>query len=86
MYQWLYSKGRADEARMVLAKLHSNGDQDDPLVQFEMAEIARAKEKADLAVEPSYLDFLRTPGNRKRLIVLIALAFSLNWMGNGIIS
>ena len=84
--QWLYSNGRPEEARKVLANLHANGDEQDPLVQLELAEIAQAKDKADLAVQPSYLDFLRTPGNRKRLIVLIALAFSLNWMGNGIIS
>ncbi len=70
----------------MLANLHANGDQEDALVQFEMNEIAKAKERADLAVIPSYLDFVRTPGNRKRLVVLVALAFSLNWMGNGIIS
>lgn len=71
---------------MVLAKYHANGDLDDPLVAFEMAEINKAKDSADLAPQVSYIDFLRTPGNRKRLLVLIALAFSLNWMGNGIIS
>lgn len=34
----------------------------------------------------SYKDFVRTPGNRHRLMILIVQGFSLNWVGNGIIS
>lgn len=75
-----------DEARAVLAKYHANGDLQDPLIELEMGEINAALQKEALASQTTYRDFLRTSGNRLRLVVLIALAFSLNWMGNGIIS
>jgi len=75
-----------DEARAVLAKYHANGDLHDPLVELELSEINAAIQKEALSSQTTYADFLRTTGNRLRLLVLIALAFSLNWMGNGIIS
>lgn len=51
-----------------------------------MREIAAAIEREMTSKQAGYLDFLRTPGNRKRLFVLIAMSLSLNWMGNGIIT
>lgn len=44
--RWLISKDRQDEALVILAKYHSNGDTRDEAVQFEYAEI-RASIKAD---------------------------------------
>lgn len=84
--QWLLKNGRQKEALSVLARLHANGDEQDPLVLLEMREICTAIEREDLQQKASFLDFLRTPGNRRRLVALTALALSLNWMGNGIIS
>jgi hypothetical protein len=34
----------------------------------------------------SYIDFLRSTPNRRRLGVLVAISFGQNWIGNGIIS
>jgi len=79
-------QGRRDEAHAVLAKYHANGDMEDPLVQLELREISAALERESISQQVSFLDFTKTPGNRKRLAVLTLLAFSLNWMGNGIIS
>lgn len=86
MAQWLLKNSRPGEALSVLARLHANGDEHDALVQHEMVEIRTAIEREMLQQKTSFLDFIRTPGNRKRLVVLSALALSLNWMGNGIIS
>ena len=33
-----------------------------------------------------YTDFLKTPGNRRRLLVLITMGTGSNWVGNGIIA
>lgn len=78
--------GKEEEALNVLAKFHANGDKEDPLVQLEMREISNAIEREFLQKDASFLSFLQTPGNRRRLAVLVALACSLNWMGNGIIT
>ncbi|ADV25061.1 hexose transporter [Cryptococcus gattii Ru294] len=84
--RWLIKNGREEQALEVLATYHANGDKSDPLVQLEMREIAAAIEREMTSKQAGYLDFLRTPGNRKRLLVLLAMALSLNWMGNGIIT
>lgn len=75
-----------EQAHAVLATYHSNGDLDDPLVQLEMREMADALEREARNQQVTFMDFVRTPGNRRRLWVLVLLAFSLNWMGNGIIT
>ena len=58
----------------------------DALVQLEMTEITQALERECRQQQATVLDFVRTPGNRRRLVALIAMACSLNWMGNGIIT
>jgi hypothetical protein len=76
--------GRDGDALRVLAQSHANGNASDELVQWEVEEI-----RAALACETSrssYLDFMRTPGNRRRLVVVLSLCVGLNWMGNGVIS
>ncbi|CAG7560652.1 unnamed protein product [Fusarium equiseti] len=84
--QWLIKNNRKQEAQKILAALHANGDENDALVKFEMEQISAAIQKEEIQKEASLLDFLRTPGNRRRLAALVAMACSLNWMGNGIIT
>ncbi|KAJ5462934.1 sugar transporter [Penicillium sp. IBT 31633x] len=84
--RWLIKNGHREKAHNVLAKLHANGEKDDPLVKLEMSEISHAIEREQIQNQASFLDFVRTPGNRRRLAALVALACSLNWMGNGIIT
>lgn len=69
-----------------MAKYHANGDLDDPLVELQMREIGVALANEEANKQNSYVDFVRTPGNRRRLFVMAILALSLNWMGNNIIS
>ncbi|CBX93191.1 similar to hexose transporter [Plenodomus lingam JN3] len=84
--RWLISNGKISQASHVLSKYHANGAIDDPLVVWELAEIETVLEKERIGQQSSYLDFLRTPGNRKRLIVTLSLCVGLNWVGNGIVS
>ncbi|KAJ9482086.1 hypothetical protein VN97_g11360 [Penicillium thymicola] len=84
--RWLIKNGQREQAHNILAEFHANGDKDDALVQLEMGEISDAIERETFQSKASFLDFVRTPGNRRRLVALVALACSLNWMGNGIIS
>lgn len=85
--RFLIANDRAEEALEILGKYHANGNTQHPTVQFEYREI---KETLALEMEAkkssSYLDFLRTKGNRYRLAVLISLGVFSQWSGNAIIS
>ncbi|KAI9637786.1 general substrate transporter [Dioszegia hungarica] len=84
--RWLAKKGRLDEARAVLVKHHANGDSDDALVEWQFGEILSALHSESLVGKSSYLDFFKTPGNRKRLWINCLLGLASNWVGNGIIT
>jgi len=69
------------EATRILCKYHANGgDERHPLVVFEMAQIRYAVrvDKETDAVE-SWAALVSTPGNRKRMIIIIALAVFSQW-------
>lgn len=70
----------------MLSKHHANGVADDPLVLWELAEIQAALNEERATQQTSYLDFFRTAGNRRRLVILLSLCIGTNWVGNGIIS
>ena len=84
--RWLVSKGRDTEALNTLAYYHADGNKDDPLVQFEYKEIKAAIE-LDKAVASSvgWMTFIKTPGNRKRLMIIAAIAIFSQWSGYGLI-
>ncbi|KZP22324.1 hypothetical protein FIBSPDRAFT_931132 [Athelia psychrophila] len=92
--RWLVSKGRETQALETLAHYHAKGDNQDPLVQYEFAEI-----KAALALEPAvanvtdmkgmwkdWASLFATPGNRRRMRIILALAVFSQWSGNGLVS
>lgn len=85
--RWLISKGRIEEARQVLAREHANGDENDPLVVFEMDEIqqALAEEKAINKNAGTWLSLFQTPGNRKRFFIMLHVVIGAQWCGNGVI-
>ncbi|KZS92526.1 general substrate transporter [Sistotremastrum niveocremeum HHB9708] len=86
--RWLISRGRIDEAQKILAKYHANGrDPRDPLVAFEVAQIQQAlRLETEIAKSTSYLSLFQTPGNRKRMRLIIGIALFSQWSGNGLIS
>lgn len=85
--RWLIAQGREAEALRILVKYHANGRSDDPLVQHEFCEIFEAIKLDQRAQSKSgYLDFFRTPGNRWRLGIIVAVGLMVQWAGNGIIS
>ena len=85
--RWLVSKGRDTEALHLLAYYHADGNEEDPLVQFEYEEI-RASIDLDKAVAATvgWTSLIKTPGNRKRLAIIVALAWFSQWSGNGLVS
>ncbi|TFK28132.1 hexose transporter [Coprinopsis marcescibilis] len=86
--RWLVSKGRESKAAQILAKYHANGgDERDPLVTFEMAQIRHALRLEErINKTTSYWSLFQTPGNRKRMRIIIAIAVFSQWSGNGLVS
>jgi hypothetical protein len=71
-----------EEARDVVAKYHTGGDLTSPLVSFEMAEIEQSLFlEREAKNSSSYLDMLKTKGNRHRLFITVTLGFFSQWVG-----
>lgn len=79
--RWLVSKGRESKAAAVLTKYHAYGSDDqDPLVAFEMAQIRHAiRMEEDINRSTSFLSLFSTPGNRKRMMIIMAIAVFSQW-------
>jgi len=85
--RWLMSKGREDEALRTLAYYHANGNANDPLVQYEFEEIKTAIDfDKNVASNIGWIALFKTPGNRRRMRIIVALAFFSQWSGNGLVS
>lgn len=86
--RWLISRGLEEKACKVLAKYHANGgNEHDPLVVFEIAQIRHAlKMEAEINRRTSYWSLFSTPGNRKRMMIIMAIAIFSQWSGNGLVS
>jgi hypothetical protein len=85
--RYLVSKGRIEEARAFFVKYHADGNEDAPIVAFELEEIQRTlRLEQENQQSTSYLDMLRTKGNRHRLFISITLGVFAQWNGVGVVS
>ncbi|KAF8196545.1 general substrate transporter [Pholiota molesta] len=85
--RWLVSKGRETEALDTLAYYHADGNKEDPLVQYEFEEIKAAIAfDREVAANVGWTSLFKTPGNRRRMRIIVALAFFSQWSGNGLVS
>lgn len=85
--RYLVNKDKHEEALLMLARWHAGGDVSNATVQFEFLEIKetiRIEKEADRAT--SYLDFVRTKGNRWRLSIIISLGIISQYSGNALFS
>jgi len=85
--RYLISKERHDEALQMLGKYHADGDINNATVQFEYAEIKETlRLEFQFKKSSTYFDFLKTRGNRYRLMLLVSLGLFSQWSGNGLVS
>ncbi|KAJ7104354.1 general substrate transporter [Mycena belliarum] len=85
--RYLVSKGKEAEALKTLAYYHADGNDQDPLVQYEFEEIKAAIEfDRTVAANIGWKSFFSTPGNRKRVRIIVAIAFFSQWSANGLVS
>ncbi|GAA5848141.1 hypothetical protein JCM8547_004420 [Rhodosporidiobolus lusitaniae] len=79
--RWLISRGKREQAHQVLANQHANGKLDDELVLHEMDEIEEAIQREKVE-KVGFSTFLKTKGNRHRLLLLATCATGSQ--GNGV--
>ncbi|WOO85202.1 Lactose permease [Vanrija pseudolonga] len=85
--RYLVYSGQKDKAHALLAKLHANGDMTDELVVNELNEIVEACDAdRERGKTSSFADFVRTPGNIKRLLIILVFGFISQMSGNGIVT
>jgi hypothetical protein len=85
--RWLISKERYEDALNMLSYYHANGNQNDATVQFEYQEMKETiRMESDADRNSSYIDFLKTRGNRWRLAILISLGIISQYSGNALFS
>ena len=71
----------------MLAHYHADGNDSDATVQFEYAEMKETIRLEYLHQKSSsYMDFIKTKGNRKRLMIIVSLGLFSQWSGNALIS
>lgn len=85
--RFLLSKDRSEEALDMLAKFHAGGDRNNATVQYEFQEIKETMRiESELTQATSYVDFVKTKGNRWRLAIIISLGIISQYSGNALFS
>ncbi|KAF7325635.1 Hexose transporter [Mycena kentingensis (nom. inval.)] len=85
--RWLVSRGRETEALKTLAYYHADSNEDDPLVKYEFEEIKAAIEfDRTVAANIGWKSFFTSAGNRRRVRIIVAIAFFSQWSANGLVS
>ncbi|ORY91580.1 general substrate transporter [Leucosporidium creatinivorum] len=84
--RYLIARGQTEKAHAILADLHANGKMDDELVLNEVAEITGAIKLEKETGDTSWRRLFSTPGNRRRMLVILTVGTGTQWNGIGIIS
>lgn len=84
--RWLIAHGKEEKAHRVIANAHANGDLNDEVVVLEMQEIADTLKLEKEFEGGSWLELIRTKGNRHRMLICVAAGFFSQWSGNGLVS
>ncbi|CAG8266216.1 unnamed protein product [Penicillium olsonii] len=84
--RWLMKQDRTSDARDILVKFHSGGDEGSKLVAFEIEEISRGLALESQARKARWVDCVKTPGNRYRCFLSISLGIFAQWNGGGVVS
>jgi sugar porter (SP) family MFS transporter len=87
--RWLTGTSQFERARNFLVKYHSNGEEDHPLVELEMAEMIASLQEVALSNPNQFLDLrplLSTRSNGYRLLIIVCFAWFAQFSGNNVAS
>ncbi|ESK91160.1 mfs sugar [Moniliophthora roreri MCA 2997] len=79
--RWLAEKGRIEDARASLARLHAHGDINDPFVVHQVDDIQAEIEKSKDIGSASWSELFKVPSNFRRLALGSILQFSVQMTG-----
>ncbi|KAH7028757.1 general substrate transporter [Microdochium trichocladiopsis] len=82
--RWLVHAGRTEEAKAIFAKYHGNGDEDDPLVTTQIAEVQLAIELAREGI--TWKALLTRKNNLRRVFIVVTMTLMTLWCGQNIIT
>jgi len=82
----LVSKGKSEKAKEILTRFHGEGDEESPLVQWELNIITQAITLEQESDRVSWRDLLSTPGNRHRTYIAVSLGITAQITPQGIIA
>lgn len=68
----------------MLVKYHAGGDSTSRLIRFQMLEIQATLEEEKQSKAMQWFEFVRTPGNRKRLTILLFIGYAAQLSGLGL--
>lgn len=83
--RWLIANGRPEEAKAFIIKYHAAGDEQSQLAQLAYKEM-RAVIEAEMANETGWKTLVQTPGNRRRILIIMMLGAFSQLSGNGLVS
>ncbi|KAJ7595189.1 general substrate transporter [Mycena floridula] len=83
--RWLAEKGRLDEARATLARLHAHGNLDDPFVVSQVEDIKADIGKSQDIGEATWSELFTDGSNLRRLSLGYILQFSVQMTGVSVI-
>ena len=78
------SKNRKEEAAVIVAKYHGNGNSADPLVAAQLEEIEGAIERAEEGI--TWRALFSQKANLQRLFIVISMTLMTLWCGQNIIT
>lgn len=87
--RWLIAKGRREEARRFLIKYHANGDENNPIVALEMAEMEESLSHGGIRSARDYFNIkalFSTRARRYRIMLVIAWSWFSQFSGNNVAS
>ncbi|KAH8170132.1 sugar transporter domain-containing protein [Sarocladium implicatum] len=84
--RYLVHKGREQEALLVVAQTHSNGDISAPEAQAALLQISQSWELERNIERPTVKQIAKTPGLRKRMIIVFSAAAFSQLTGAGLFS
>lgn len=82
--RWLIAQGNSEKAKEILIKYHGDGKLDE-FVELEFTQMKTVIE-AEISNEIGWKSLINTPGNRKRLLILMFLGVFSQWSGSGLVS
>ncbi|KAK2812230.1 hypothetical protein FQN50_001588 [Emmonsiellopsis sp. PD_5] len=85
----LIGKERNNEARAILTQYHANGDENHPLVQLEMAEMAESLRQEGMLTWRNFIDLrvlFKTRARRYRMMLNITFSWFGQFSGNNVAS